>query len=111
MRTFVIDWGKMNRHGHELGNWVWSFSDPENVAAICCVHVLERECQIHRVVRLAHPHIHEAITRATLTVSFNSDAVATAPPDLPTIFRAVYSWEMARGDAMTKFFRIYPCVV
>jgi hypothetical protein len=32
--------GKEKNHAHDLEHW--PFADPENVAAICCVHVLER---------------------------------------------------------------------
>lgn len=32
---------RMRNHLHDLGGQEWPFADPQNVAAICCAHVLE----------------------------------------------------------------------
>jgi hypothetical protein len=39
----------MDSHAHDLDGAGWPFSDPENTAAICCVHVLNRSRPILRV--------------------------------------------------------------
>src|SRR5689334_1057666 len=40
----------MNTHAHDLPDGKWPFADPENVAAICCSHVLEG----HPILRVTH---------------------------------------------------------
>ena len=40
----------MSSHPHKFENDVWPFSDPENVAAISCRHVLDG----HPILRVSH---------------------------------------------------------
>lgn len=40
----------MSKHVHNLGGLEWPFTDPQDVAAICCIHVL----QDRPVLRVTH---------------------------------------------------------
>lgn len=39
----------LDSHGHNLGDLRWPFAGPENVEAICCIHVLDGDRPILRV--------------------------------------------------------------